>query len=398
MRSMRFVAQACRSDRRDAVRRGLQHRDGGLVAGPLRADGRASARDGGRLDPGRLDRQRLHRRRRAGGERGEGRRHDPRARPPTEEEAREIAEATEIRFEPSGDKLTIKADTPKLGNNRSVEHQLRHRRAAADERRVRQRLGRDQGGRPAGQRPRRYRQRVGDLREHPRRQRAHGHRQRQRAAVGRLGARLVRAAHLLRPGRGRAGAGRANPDRLDQRVGGAPRRPRPEHRNAGHQRTREGRDIDCSQLTAESASGGVSVEFVPVGPRRRHGQRRLDLGQRERRAAAEFRRPDRDVHDQRIRPIRPSADPGPGPHEHQASQRHRRQRQRQPDPANHQRLGPRSIRAAAQTCGCSTCALACLLTLGYSKSSDSTPGGIVKGAAFGVWLLRMVAGPSPSCD
>jgi len=43
-----------------------------------------------------------------------------RGQAPTEEEAREIAEATEIRFEPTGDKVAIKADTPKLGRNRSV--------------------------------------------------------------------------------------------------------------------------------------------------------------------------------------------------------------------------------------------------------------------------------------
>jgi len=43
-----------------------------------------------------------------------------RGQAPTEEEAREIAEATEIRFEPSDDRLQIKADWPKMGNHRSV--------------------------------------------------------------------------------------------------------------------------------------------------------------------------------------------------------------------------------------------------------------------------------------
>jgi DUF4097 and DUF4098 domain-containing protein YvlB len=43
-----------------------------------------------------------------------------RGQAPTEEEAREIAEATEVRFEPDGDRLAIKADTPKMGHNRSV--------------------------------------------------------------------------------------------------------------------------------------------------------------------------------------------------------------------------------------------------------------------------------------
>lgn len=43
-----------------------------------------------------------------------------RGQAPTEEEAQEIAEQTEIRFEPSGDRVTIKADTPRLGNRRSV--------------------------------------------------------------------------------------------------------------------------------------------------------------------------------------------------------------------------------------------------------------------------------------
>jgi len=43
-----------------------------------------------------------------------------RGQAPTEDEAREMAEATEIRIEPSGDRVTIKADTPKQGNGRSV--------------------------------------------------------------------------------------------------------------------------------------------------------------------------------------------------------------------------------------------------------------------------------------
>jgi len=43
-----------------------------------------------------------------------------RGQAPTEEEARELAETTEIRFEPAGDRLTIKADTPRAGGNRSV--------------------------------------------------------------------------------------------------------------------------------------------------------------------------------------------------------------------------------------------------------------------------------------
>ncbi|MEN6578740.1 MAG: DUF4097 family beta strand repeat-containing protein [Phycisphaerales bacterium] len=43
-----------------------------------------------------------------------------RGQAPTEEEARELAEATEIRFEPAGDRLTIKADTPRTGGSRSV--------------------------------------------------------------------------------------------------------------------------------------------------------------------------------------------------------------------------------------------------------------------------------------
>ncbi len=41
-------------------------------------------------------------------------------RAPTEEEAREIVEATEIRFEPAADRLTIRADTPKRERDRSV--------------------------------------------------------------------------------------------------------------------------------------------------------------------------------------------------------------------------------------------------------------------------------------
>jgi len=43
-----------------------------------------------------------------------------RGQAPTEDEAREMAEATEIQIEPSGDRVTIKADTPKQGNGRSV--------------------------------------------------------------------------------------------------------------------------------------------------------------------------------------------------------------------------------------------------------------------------------------
>jgi len=43
-----------------------------------------------------------------------------RGQAPTEEEARELAEGTEIRFEPVGDRVTIKANTPGTGGRRSV--------------------------------------------------------------------------------------------------------------------------------------------------------------------------------------------------------------------------------------------------------------------------------------
>jgi len=39
---------------------------------------------------------------------------------PTEEEAQELAEKTEIRLEPAGDTLRVRADTPRTGNNRGV--------------------------------------------------------------------------------------------------------------------------------------------------------------------------------------------------------------------------------------------------------------------------------------
>lgn len=39
---------------------------------------------------------------------------------PTEEEAQELAEKTEIRLEPAGDTLRVRADTPDTGNNRGV--------------------------------------------------------------------------------------------------------------------------------------------------------------------------------------------------------------------------------------------------------------------------------------
>jgi len=43
-----------------------------------------------------------------------------RGQAPTEDEARELAEATEIRIERSGGRVAIKADTPRQGNGRSV--------------------------------------------------------------------------------------------------------------------------------------------------------------------------------------------------------------------------------------------------------------------------------------
>jgi DUF4097 and DUF4098 domain-containing protein YvlB len=43
-----------------------------------------------------------------------------RGQAPTEDEARELAKATEIRFEPTGERIAIKAHTPGLGRNRSV--------------------------------------------------------------------------------------------------------------------------------------------------------------------------------------------------------------------------------------------------------------------------------------
>lgn len=189
-----------------------------------------------------------------------------RGQAPTEDEAREIAEATEIRFEPSGDKLAIKADTPKLGRNRSVS--ISYNIAVPQQTSV-------ECGSASGA------IKVAGLQGNVRANTASGSVTCEAIRGGSVhmstasgGVRLSDGSDLssceLQTSSGRAEAERVQAERI--RIGSvsgpveltdARAREIEMKGTSGHV---TGRAIDCSRLTAESASGSVSVEFVPSAP------------------------------------------------------------------------------------------------------------------------------------
>jgi len=189
-----------------------------------------------------------------------------RGQAPTEEEARELAEATEIRIEPSGDRVTIKADTPRQGNNRSVSvsydivvptktsvecHSASGSvRAATLQGSVRAdtasgsvtcesiRGGNVDMGSSSGSVRLSDGEELGSCELHT----SSG-----RAEADRVQAERIRIASSS----GSVELSQAHAPSIEMRG------------TSGHV---EGRDIDCSRLDAESASGGVSVEFAPSAP------------------------------------------------------------------------------------------------------------------------------------
>ena len=185
---------------------------------------------------------------------------------PTEDEAREIAEATEIRFEPVGDRLTIKADTPKLGHNRSVS--IRYDIA------VPQRTSVECDSASAALK-------VAGLQGSVRAHTASGSVTCETIRGGDIhlstasgSVRLSDGSELgsceLQTSSGRASAERVQAERI--RIGSVSgsvdltdARAR-EIEMKGTSGSVTGRAIDCSRLTAESASGSVSVEFAPSAP------------------------------------------------------------------------------------------------------------------------------------
>jgi len=189
-----------------------------------------------------------------------------RGQAPTEEEARELAEATEIRFETTGGRLAIKADTPKTSGGRSVSisYDIVVPRQTSVE------CGSASGSIKAVNL-------QGDVKAS--------------TASGSVACEAIRggSVHMstasgsvrlsdgselgsceLRSSSGRVSAEQVQAERI--RISSASGSV--ELRDA---RTQEidmratsggvnGRDIDCSRLTAESASGHATVEFSPSAP------------------------------------------------------------------------------------------------------------------------------------
>ncbi|MEN6338415.1 MAG: DUF4097 family beta strand repeat-containing protein [Phycisphaerales bacterium] len=189
-----------------------------------------------------------------------------RGQAPTEAEAQELAEATEIRVEPSGERVTIKADTPRQGNNRSVSvsysiivptktslegHSASGSvRAVALQGSVRAdtasgsvtcediRGGSVDMGSSSGSVRLSNGSELGSCELH--------------TASGRAEAERVQAERIqLSSSSGSVEVREAKAPTIEMRG------------TSGHV---EGRDIDCSKLDAESASGGVSIEFAPTAP------------------------------------------------------------------------------------------------------------------------------------
>jgi DUF4097 and DUF4098 domain-containing protein YvlB len=189
-----------------------------------------------------------------------------RGQAPTEDEAREMAEATEIRIEPSGDRVTIKADTPKQGNGRSVSVSYDVVVPTKTSVECHSSSG---GVKAAGL--------QGNVRAD--------------TASGSVTCQSIRGGDVnmgscsgsvelsdgtelgsceLHTSSGRAAAERVQAERIQiSSTSGSvevreARAPTIEMR--GTSGRVEGRDIDCSNLSAESSSGGVSVEFSPTAP------------------------------------------------------------------------------------------------------------------------------------
>ncbi|MGE5294797.1 MAG: DUF4097 family beta strand repeat-containing protein [Solirubrobacterales bacterium] len=189
-----------------------------------------------------------------------------RGQAPTEEEARELAEETEIRIEPSGNRVTIKADTPRQGNNRSMsisynivvptqtsvecdsasggikviglEGSVRGHTASGSVTCETLRKGDVNMDSSSGSVQLSDAVDIGSCELHT----ASG-----RASVERVQAESIRIDST-------SGSVEVRDARASSiEMGGA----------SGHV---EGRDIDCSRLKAESASGGVSIEFSPKAP------------------------------------------------------------------------------------------------------------------------------------
>ncbi len=189
-----------------------------------------------------------------------------RGQAPTEEEARELAEGTKIRFEPVGDRVTIKANTPGTGGRRSVSISYRivvPRRTSVEcdsasgsietanlQGSVRATAA---SGSVAGEA-------------------VHGGNVHMSAASGSV--RLSNASELssceLRSSSGQASGEHIQADRIrmssssgsvelrDARAQEIDLRSSSGSVNAG--------DVDCSRLTAETASGRASVEFSRSAP------------------------------------------------------------------------------------------------------------------------------------
>ncbi|HOW18679.1 MAG TPA: DUF4097 family beta strand repeat-containing protein [Phycisphaerae bacterium] len=189
-----------------------------------------------------------------------------RGQAPTEDEARELAEATEIRIERSGDRVTIKADTPRQGNGRSVsvsydivvptrtsvecESASGGIKVAGLEGSVR---GHTASGSVAGEDLRNGSVNLDSSSGSVRLSNASGITScEMHTSSGWAAAERVRAESI------RIGSNSGSVELRDARAGTIDMR--------GASGRVEGRNIDCSHLNAESASGGVSIEFSPTAP------------------------------------------------------------------------------------------------------------------------------------
>jgi DUF4097 and DUF4098 domain-containing protein YvlB len=189
-----------------------------------------------------------------------------RGQAPTEDEARELAEATEIRIEPSGDRVTIKADTPKQGNGRSVSVSY----DIVVPIRTSVECHSASGGIQAT-----------GLQGSVRADTASGSVTCENLRAGDVNIRSTSGAVRFSDGSeigscemhtssGRAQAERVQANRV--RIGSTSGSVEVKGARAQSIEMRgvsgrvEGRDIDCSNFSAESTSGSVSVEFAPSAP------------------------------------------------------------------------------------------------------------------------------------
>jgi DUF4097 and DUF4098 domain-containing protein YvlB len=189
-----------------------------------------------------------------------------RGQAPTEDEARELAEATEIRFESAGDRVTIKADTPRAGGNRSV--------SISYDIVVPRRTGIECGSASGSIE-------VKNLQGSVRATTASGSVSCATVRGGNVhlstasgSVRLSDASELgdceLHSSSGRACAEQVQAERI--RIGSTSGSVELRDARAGEIEMRgtsgsvDGSQIDCSRLTAESASGHARVEFSPSAP------------------------------------------------------------------------------------------------------------------------------------